>query len=151
MEAFMENSKIDTSKIVKYLKQVEEAKNEAIKASYTLEEVKTTSKKLIAKYQLCIGSSNNINSIVEERYERQEKAVDILLKKMLYWENKVIEIRNFIESLNITSREKTILTLKYVCNKSSHEIGDILGLSVRHINRIHIATLKALLKQDLLK
>ena len=40
----MENSKLDTSKIVKYLKQVEDAKNEAIAIAYDLEEQKTTSK-----------------------------------------------------------------------------------------------------------
>ena len=42
----MENSKLDTSRIVKYLKQVEDAKNEAIAIAYDLEEQKTTSKRL---------------------------------------------------------------------------------------------------------
>lgn len=147
----MENNKVDANQIIQYLKQVEDAKNEAIKASYTLEEIKTTSKKLIAKYQLCIGSSNDINSIVEERYEKQEKAVAVLLKKMVYWENKIVEIRNFIENLNITSREKTILTLKYICNKNNHEISDILGLSIRHVNRMHMIIIKTLVKQNLFK
>ena len=34
----MEHNKLDTTKVVKYLKQVEEAKNEAIKATYDLAE-----------------------------------------------------------------------------------------------------------------
>ena len=142
----MEHNKLDTTRIIKYLKQVEEAKNEAIKAIYDLAEQRTTSKKLIAAYQQIFGSKNNSNDMIATDLIKLEELKHELELKRNNWKQKREEIKNFIETLNLSSREKAILNLKYVCNKNSTEIGIALGISARHINRTHSMVLEKISK-----
>lgn len=146
----MENSKLDTSKIVKYLKQVEDAKNEAIAIAYDLEEQKTTSKKLVSVYQEIMGSSkgNSCDMIIRDLI-RIEDIQNELKLKTTYWKEKRKEVKKFIETLDIPSKEKIILSLKYLCNKKSYEIGEVLGISDKQVNRLHNMILEKLVKNKI--
>ena len=94
----MENSKLDTSRIVKYLKQVEDAKNEAIAIAYDLEEQKTTSKKLVSVYQEIMGSSKgNSGDMIIRDLIRIEDIQNELKLKTTYWKEKRKEVKEFIE------------------------------------------------------
>lgn len=125
----------------KFLNQAYEARNTAIALAYELAEIKKTSRKLIASYQLTFGGTNQKCDISEEIMRIEEKANELEKERNL-WLAKVKEVEMFIKELDIDVKTKRILSLRYLSFQKWNVISSEMKYSERHVMRLHLLGLK---------
>ena len=125
----------------KFLNQAYEARNTAIALAYELAEIKKTSRKLIASYQLTFGGTNQKCDISAEIMRIEEKANELEKERNL-WLAKVKEVETFIKELNIDVKTKRILSLRYLSFQKWSVIQEEMKYSRSHVMRMHKLGLK---------
>lgn len=136
---------MDTSKAKQFLRQVEFARQKCIQILYKLAELKTTSKNLIANYDLNIGGGSGSVDISGQvvKIDAQQKALE---KAMTRWSTKRDEVDRFILALEIPEDKeylRTLLLLKYVALVDFTEIAYKLGFSYNYvIRKLHVKALE---------
>lgn len=124
-----------------FLNQAYEARNTAIALAYELAEIKKTSRKLIASYQLTFGGTNQKCDISAEITRIEEKANELEKERNL-WLAKVKEIETFIKELDIDVKTKRILSLRYLSFQKWSVIQTEMKYSRSHVLRLHQIGLK---------
>lgn len=125
----------------KFLNQAKEARNNAIVLSYKLAEMKQTSKKVIASYELAFGGTGKKYDISEDIARIEEKAEQMRLEKDL-WLRKSQEIEAFLNAISIDDKIKRVLSLEYLSFINQKKIAQELCYSERHVRRLHLLGLK---------
>lgn len=121
----------------RYLDSVREAKLNAIAIACRVKELKITSKKLIAVYQMeSVGGSNKKRDIsdyvakIDEEVAKQLKAMQIYAKKEQ-------EIKECIDNLEVEDKVKSILSMRYLSFLKWADIADICNCSIRYVYKLH--------------
>lgn len=121
----------------RYLDSVREAKLNAIAIACRVKELKTTSKKLIAVYQMeSVGGSNKKMDIsdyvakIDEEVAKQLKAMQIYAKKEQ-------EIKECIDNLEVEDKVKSILSMRYLSFLKWADIADICNCSIRYVYKLN--------------
>lgn len=130
----------------RYLDSVREAKLNAIDIAYRVKELKTTSKKLIAVYQMESVGGSNKKMDISDYIAKIDEEVDKQLKAMHIYSKKEKEIRECIENLNVEDKIKRILSMRYLSFQKWKDIAEIYKYSINHVYRLHIQGLKNVLK-----
>lgn len=130
----------------KYLDSVREAKLNAVDIAYRVKELKTTSKKLIAVYQMESVGGTNKKMDISDYVAKIEEEVAKQLKAMQIYSKKEQEIRECIENLNVEDKIKRILSMRYLSFQKWKDIAKIYNYSINHVYRLHIQGLKNVLK-----
>ncbi len=115
-----------------YLSQVGTAQIKSVRLSTDLVELKTTSKKLIASYQLKAGQTSkkiDTSDLLENIELKQEQ----LQEAMQIWLKKRQEISNFINSLPVSENVCSVLFMHYVSLKPFKIIAKELNYSYGHV------------------
>lgn len=130
-----------------YLDSVRIAKKDAVDKAYRIDEIKTTSKKLIASYELATGGSGKKSdmsgylALIEEAVEAQTVAMQIYIKKQK-------EIQDCIDKLNVNMNVRHVLSMRYISFQKWSSIAKAMdNCSIRHIYRLHNEGLEAVLKK----
>lgn len=129
----------------RYLDSVREAKLNAIAIACRVKELKTTSKKLIAVYQMeSVGSSNKKMDIsdyivkIDEEVSKQLKAMQIYAKKEQ-------EVKECIDNLEIEDKVKRVLSMRYLSFLKWADIASTCNYSLNHVYRLHVIGLNSVL------
>lgn len=130
----------------KYLDSVREAKLNAIAIAYRVKELKTTSKKLIAVYQMeSVGGSNKKMDIsdyvakIDEEVSKQLKAMQIYAKKEQ-------EVKECIDNLEVEDKVKRVLSMRYLSFLKWADIANVCNCSIRYVYKLHILGLTKVTK-----
>ena len=129
----------------KYLDSVREAKLNAVDIAYRVKELKTTSKKLIAVYQMeSVGGSNKKMDIsdyvakIDEEVAKQLKAMQIYAKKEQ-------EVKECIDNLEVKDKVKRVLSMRYLSFLKWADIASTCNYSLNHVYRLHVIGLNSVL------
>lgn len=129
----------------RYLDSVREAKLNAIAIACRVKELKTTSKKLIAVYQMeSIGSSNKKMDI-SDYIVRIDKEVSKQLKAMQIYAKKEQEVKECIDNLEIEDKVKRVLSMRYLSFLKWADIASTCNYSLNHVYRLHVIGLNSVL------
>ena len=129
----------------RYLDSVREAKLNAIAIACRVKELKTTSKKLIAVYQMeSVGGSNKKMDIsdyvakIDEEVAKQLKAMQIYAKKEQ-------EVKECIDNLEVEDKVKRVLSMRYLSFLKWADIASTCNYSLNHVYRLHVLGLNSVL------
>ncbi len=129
----------------RYLDSVREAKLNAIAIACRVKELKTTSKKLIAVYQMeSIGSSNKKMDI-SDYIVRIDEEVSKQLKAMQIYAKKEQEVKECIDNLEIEDKVKRVLSMRYLSFLKWADIASTCNYSLNHVYRLHVIGLNSVL------
>ena len=132
-----------------YLDQIRVAGQKLIQADAEFAEIRTTSNGLVSTYSMG-GRSNRISDISDYMAVFIEEEMR-LEKEKQYWLEKRIEVKRFIQELQLMPEQehlRTLLIYRYVSLKNWAEIACIMHYSYRHIIKcLHPAALKAAAKE----
>lgn len=122
----------------KYLDSVREAKLNAVDIAYRVKELKTTSKKLIAVYQMESVGGTNKKMDISDYVAKIEEEVAKQLKAMQIYSKKEQEIRECIEALEVEDKVKRILSMRYLSFLKWSDIANVCNCSIRYVYKLHI-------------
>lgn len=131
----------------KYLDSVREAKLNAVDIAYRVKELKTTSKKLIAVYQMESVGGTNKKMDISDYVAKIEEEVAKQLKAMQIYSKKEQEIRECIEALEVEDKVKRVLSMRYLSFLKWSDIAEICKYSLAHVYRLHLKGLESILKK----
>ena len=117
-----------------YLEQVCTAKRKCQQLAYKIAEIKTSSKKLIAVYEMTPRGSNRKCDISDQLAIIEEKQNE-MMAKYRYWIDQQVKIGNFIESLNISELTRSVLILRYIKTYRWEIIANELHISSAQVFR----------------
>lgn len=129
----------------KYLDSVREAKLNAVDIAYRVKELKTTSKKLIAVYQMESVGGTNKKMDISDYVAKIEEEVAKQLKAMQIYSKKEQEIRECIEALEVEDKVKRILSMRYLSFLKWSDIANVCNCSIRYVYKLHILGLEKIL------
>ena len=130
----------------KYLDSVREAKLNAVDIAYRVKELKTTSKKLIAVYQMESVGGTNKKMDISDYVAKIEVEVAKQLKAMQIYSKKEQEIRECIEALEVEDKVKRVLSMRYLSFLKWSNIAIMCNCSIRYVYKLHTLGLKKVLK-----
>lgn len=139
----MEKDKANLEMAKKYLDSVREAKLNAVDIAYRVKELKTTSKKLIAVYQMESVGDTNKKMDISDYVAKIEEEVAKQLKAMQIYSKKEQEIRECIESLEVEDKVKRVLSMRYLSFLKWSDIANACRYSLKHVYRLHSLGLDA--------
>lgn len=131
----------------KYLDSVREAKLNAVDIAYRVKELKTTSKKLIAVYQMESVGGTNKKMDISDYVAKIEEEVAKQLKAMQIYSKKEQEIRECIEALEVEDKVKRVLSMRYLSFLKWVDIANVCNCSIRYVYKLHILGLEAIVKR----
>nr|DAX05722.1 MAG TPA: Protein of unknown function (DUF1492) [Bacteriophage sp.] len=129
----------------KYLDSVREAKLNAIAIAYRVKELKTTSKKLIAVYQMESVGGNNKKMDISDYIVRIDEEVSKQLKAMQIYAKKEQAVKECIDNLEIEDKVKRVLSMRYLSFLKWADIASTCNYSLNHVYRLHVIGLNSVL------
>lgn len=129
----------------RYLDSVREAKLNAIAIACRVKELKTTSKKLIAVYQMESVGSSNKKMDISDYIVRIDEEVSKQLKAMQIYAKKEQEVKEFIDNLEIEDKVKRVLSMRYLSFLKWADIASTCNYSLNHVYRLHVIGLNSVL------
>ena len=129
----------------KYLDSVREAKLNAIAIAYRVKELKTTSKKLIAVYQVESVGGNNKKMDISDYIVRIDEEVSKQLKAMQIYAKKEQAVKECIDNLEIEDKVKRVLSMRYLSFLKWADIASTCNYSLNHVYRLHVIGLNSVL------
>ena len=129
----------------KYLDSVREAKLNAIAIAYRVKELKTTSKKLIAVYQMESVGGNNKKMDISDYIVRIDEEVSKQLKAMQIYAKKEQEVKECIDNLEVEDKVKRVLSMRYLSFLKWADIASTCNYSLNHVYRLHVLGLNSVL------
>lgn len=129
----------------KYLDSVREAKLNAIAIACRVKELKTTSKKLIAVYQMESVGSSNKKMDISDYIVRIDEEVSKQLKAMQIYAKKEQEVKECIDNLEIEDKVKRVLSMRYLSFLKWADIASTCNYSLNHVYRLHVIGLNSVL------
>lgn len=129
----------------KYLDSVREAKLNAIAIAYRVKELKTTSKKLIAVYQMESVGGNNKKMDISDYIVRIDEEVNKQLKAMQIYAKKEQEAKECIDNLEVEDKVKRVLSMRYLSFLKWADIASTCNYSLNHVYRLHVLGLNSVL------
>lgn len=129
----------------RYLDSVREAKLNAIAIAYRVKELKTTSKKLIAVYQMESVGSSNKKMDISDYIVRIDEEVSKQLKAMQIYAKKEQEVKECIDNLEIEDKVKRVLSMRYLSFLKWADIASTCNYSLNHVYRLHVIGLNSVL------
>lgn len=129
----------------KYLDSVREAKLNAIAIAYRVKELKTTSKKLIAVYQMESVGGSNKKMDISDYVAKIDGEVAKQLKAMQIYAKKEQEIKECIDNLEIENKVKRVLSMRYLSFLKWADIASTCNYSLNHVYRLHVIGLNSVL------
>lgn len=141
----MEKDKANLEMAKKYLDSVREAKLNAVDIAYRVKELKTTSKKLIAVYQMESVGGTNKKMDISDYVAKIEEEVAKQLKAMQIYSKKEQEIRECIEALDVEDKVKRVLSMRYLSFLKWVDIANVCNCSIRYVYKLHILGLEKIL------
>lgn len=132
---------VTTDEAEKYLNQVYETRNNALTVAYQLAEMKQTSRKLIASYELMFGGTNNKYDMSKDIVRIEAKEKELQIKKEI-WIEKAKEIEDCINNLPVDINVKRVLSLRYLSFQKWNKIKEEMCYSERHVMRLRAIGLK---------
>lgn len=145
MEAFMGKDKENLEIAKRYLDSVREAKLNAIAIACRVKELKTTSKKLIAVYQMESVGSSNKKMDISDYIVRIDEEVSKQLKAMQIYAKKEQEVKECIDNLEIEDKVKRVLSMRYLSFLKWADIASTCNYSLNHVYRLHVIGLNSVL------
>lgn len=130
----------------KYLDSVREAKLNAVDIAYRVKELKTTSKKLIAVYQMESVGGTNKKMDISDYVAKIEEEVAKQLKAMQIYSKKEQEIRECIEALEVEDKVKRVLSMRYLSFLKWSDIAIVCNCSIRYVYKLHTLGLISICK-----
>lgn len=130
----------------KYLDSVREAKLNAVDIAYRVKELKTTSKKLIAVYQMESVGGTNKKMDISDYVAKIEEEVAKQLKAMQIYSEKEQEIRECIEALEVEDKVKRVLSMRYLSFLKWSDIAIVCNCSIRYVYKLHTLGLISICK-----
>ena len=129
----------------RYLDSVREAKLNAIAIACRVKELKTTSKKLIAVYQMESVGSSNKKMDISDYIVRIDEEVSKQLKAMQIYAKKEQEVKECIDNLEIEDKVKRVLSMRYLSFIKWADIASTCNYSLNHVYRLHVIGLNSVL------
>ena len=129
----------------KYLDSVREAKLNAIAIACRVKELKTTSKKLIAVYQMESVGGNNKKMDISDYIVRIDEEVSKQLKAMQIYAKKEQEVKECIDNLEVEDKVKRVLSMRYLSFLKWADIASTCNYSLNHVYRLHVLGLNSVL------
>ena len=129
----------------RYLDSVREAKLNAIAIACRVKELKTTSKKLIAVYQMESVGSSNKKMDISDYIVRIDEEVSKQLKAMQIYAKKEQEVKECIDNLEIEDKVKRVLSMRYLSFLKWADIANTCNYSLNHVYRLHVIGLNSVL------
>lgn len=129
----------------RYLDSVREAKLNAIAIACRVKELKTTSKKLIAVYQMESVGSSNKKMDISDYIVRIDEEVSKQLKAMQIYAKKEQEVKECIDNLEIEDKVKRVLSMRYLSFLKWADIANTCNYSLNHVYRLHVLGLNSVL------
>lgn len=129
----------------RYLDSVREAKLNAIAIAYRVKELKTTSKKLIAVYQMESVGVNNKKMDISDYIVRIDEEVNKQLKAMQIYAKKEQEVKECIDNLEVEDKVKRVLSMRYLSFLKWADIASTCNYSLNHVYRLHVLGLNSVL------
>lgn len=129
----------------RYLDSVREAKLNAIAIACRVKELKTTSKKLIAVYQMESVGSSNKKMDISDYIVRIDEEVNKQLKAMQIYAKKEQEVKECIDNLEIEDKVKRVLSMRYLSFLKWADIASTCNYSLNHVYRLHVIGLNSVL------
>ena len=129
----------------RYLDSVREAKLNAIAIAYRVKELKTTSKKLIAVYQMESVGGNNKKMDISDYIVRIDEEVNKQLKAMQIYAKKEQEVKECIDNLEVEDKVKRVLSMRYLSFLKWADIASTCNYSLNHVYRLHVLGLNSVL------
>ncbi|MBD9295454.1 MAG: hypothetical protein EGS06_00330 [Megamonas funiformis] len=129
----------------RYLDSVREAKLNAIAIACRVKELKTTSKKLIAVYQMESVGSSNKKMDISDYIVRIDEEVSKQLKAMQIYAKKEQEVKECIDNLEIEDKVKRVLSMRYLSFLKWADIASTCNYSLNHVYRLHVIGLNSVL------
>lgn len=142
----MEKDKANLEMAKKYLDSVREAKLNAVDIAYRVKELKTTSKKLIAVYQMESVGGTNKKMDISDYVAKIEEEVAKQLKAMQIYSKKEQEIRECIEALDVEDKVKRVLSMRYLSFLKWSDIAIVCNCSIRYVYKLHTLGLISICK-----
>lgn len=127
----------------RYLDSVREAKLNAIAIACRVKELKTTSKKLIAVYQMESVGGNNKKMDISDYIVRIDEEVSKQLKAMQIYAKKEQEVKECIDNLEVEDKVKRVLSMRYLSFLKWADIANACRYSLKHVYRLHSLGLEA--------
>lgn len=131
----------------RYLDSVREAKLNAIAIACRVKELKTTSKKLIAVYQMESVGGSNKKMDISDYVAKIDEEVAKQLKAMQIYSKKEQEIKDYIENLVVENKVKRVLSMRYLSFLKWSDIASVCNCSIRYVYKLHILGLEAIVKR----
>lgn len=128
-----------------FLNQAYEARNNAVTIAYELAEMKKTSRKLVASFELIPGGANKYD--ISNAIARIEIKTEELRKKQELWVEKTKIIEDCISNLPVNIKIKRVLSLRYLSFQKWNKIKEEMCYSERHVMRLHLLGLEATAKK----
>lgn len=141
----MRKDKANLEMAKKYLDSVREAKLNAIAIACRVKELKTTSKKLIAVYQMESVGSSNKKMDISDYIVRIDEEVSKQLKAMQIYAKKEQEVKECIDNLEIEDKVKRVLSMRYLSFLKWADIANTCNYSLNHVYRLHVLGLNSVL------
>ena len=129
----------------RYLDSVREAKLNAIAIACRVKELKTTSKKLIAVYQMESVGGSNKKMDISDYIVRIDEEVNKQLKAMQIYAKKEQEVKECIDNLEIEDKVKRVLSMRYLSFLKWADIASTCNYSLNHVYRLHVIGLNSVL------
>lgn len=127
----------------RYLDSVREAKLNAIDIAYRVKELKTTSKKLIAVYQMESVGGSNKKMDISDYIAKIDEEVDKQLKAMQIYAKKEQDVKECIDNLEVEDKVKRVLSMRYLSFLKWADIANACRYSLKHVYRLHSLGLEA--------
>ena len=118
-----------------FLNQVYQAKQVCLRCNADLEELRSTSNLLVPAYgEHTGGSLKHDTSDFICKLQQQE---DELERLKLEWLNKRIEVKTFLNQIDMNENIKNVLILRYVSLRKWEEIACAINCSFRWVHTLH--------------
>lgn len=125
--------KIEEAKV--FLNQVYKAKQICLRCNADLEELRNTSSLLVVAYNEHINGGNKKHDTSDFicKLQQQEQELECL---KLEWLNKRIEVKCFLNNINVSENIRNVLVLRYVSLLKWEEIAVKLNKSYGWVHRL---------------
>lgn len=128
-----------------FLNQVYKAKQVCLRCNADLEELRNTSSLLVVAYNEHIDSGNKKHDTSDFicKLQQQEQELERL---KLEWLNKRIEVKRFLNNINVSENIRNVLVLRYVSLLKWEEIAVKLNKSYGWVHRLKYKGLEIVAK-----
>lgn len=135
--------KIEEAKV--FLNQVYKAKQICLRCNADLEELRNTSSLLVIAYNEHINGGNKKHDTSDFicKLQQQEQELECL---KLEWLNKRIEVKCFLNNINVSENIRNVLVLRYVSLLKWEEIAVKLNKSYGWVHRLKYKGLEIVAK-----